>query len=327
MAAMSRGGAGSSTTRRRVWLAVRLVLALGFVTALWWLVDWEQLAEVARALSVPTIVAMLACGTGSRFVGVLRWRVLCGGLMGDPPRVLRLFRLGLLAEFVNIWVPSFIGGEIVRVWGVREHSDTATATWSVGIDRVLGLVGLVLAVLPVAFLVDLPIPAWAWALGVLGTIGALSAAMALRSRIAHLGEWASALAGLRPGRVLAALALSVASPWCLVAAYHLFFGTLLPDLPSSRIAAFVLLSRFGRAVPLQLFGLNSVEGSMWLLGEVLGIPREILALSLATNFLDKTTHSLLGGVVELAANGTELLNRVVHAEPDPDGVAEPAPTE
>ncbi len=298
--------------RRILWAVVRLVVLVLAVGALVNVVDWQRLTHVARVLSPVTILAIIACGTCARTVGVVRWWTVLGGLTATGrPSVLRLLRLGLLAEFVNIWVPSFVGGELVRIWGVRRTTDTATATWSVGIDRVLGLIGLVLAVLPVGLLVDLPIPTFAWLLAVLGVLLLLGVGFALRPWIAEHSEMGAALATLHPPRVLGALALSVASPWCLVVGYLLFFGTLQPGLGSGAVAAFVLLSRFGRAVPIQLFGVNSVEGTMWLLGEILGIPREILAVSLAMNLTDKYAHSITGGLIELAMNGTEVFGKAL----------------
>jgi hypothetical protein len=294
-----------------LWAAVRVGILVVAVTALVRVVDWGKLTEVARVLSPVTILAIVACGTCSRGFGVVRWWTVLGGLTASGrPSVPGLFRLGLLAEFVNIWVPSFVGGEFVRIWGVRRTTDIAVATWSVGIDRVLGLIGLVLAVLPVGLLVDLPIPMWAWSAAVLTVVALLGIGFALRPWIARHSNLGAALATLYPPRVLGALALSVASPWCLVVGYLLFFGTLQPDLGAGSIAAFVLLSRFGRAVPVQLFGVNSVEGSMWLLGEILGIPREILAVSLAMNLTDKYLHSIAGGLLELAMNGTQMLERL-----------------
>ena len=317
-AAPSAGVEPPSPRRRALrwaWGLLRVVLLVGFVGGLVSIVDWSKLAEIASALSPWTIAAILLCGSAARAVGVLRWWTLLGGLAPDRrPPILHLLRFGLLAEFVNIWVPSFIGGEVVRVWGVRQHTPTSVAVWSVGIDRVLGLLGLVLAVLPLGLLVDLPLPPELWMAGVAALVVALGVAFLLRPRIAGLGGWAAALATLHPPRVLLALGLSSLSPWCLVLGYILFFGTLQPELSVGGIAAFILLSRFGRAVPIQLFGVNSVEGTMWVLGEIVGIPREILALSLAMNITDKYVHSMAGGLLELALNGTELLGRVARGE-------------
>lgn len=300
-------------TRQRAWTLVRLVIGLVAVVALWFVVDWEQLTRVAVELSPVTVGMILLCGTASRLFGVVRWNVLCGGLLPAAPGVPRLLRLGLLAEFVNIWVPSFVGGEVVRVMGVKEHGDVASATWSVAIDRVLGLAGLLLAVVPLAFLIDLPIPSWAYVAGVGAVAAGIAVAFALRPRLLERGGWAAALAGLSVPRVLVALALSTASPWCLVVGQYLLFGAVHP-LDLSAVAALVLLSRFGRAVPLQLFGINSVEGSMWVLGELLGIPAAVLTLSLAMNVSDKFVHSMLGGLLELAVNGTTALERMGETE-------------
>jgi len=292
---------------------LRGLFALGLLGALLGFVDWGRFAEVFVQLSPLTVLGMLLCGTGARLLGVLRWRVLCGGLLEHPPTVLRLFRLGLLAEFVNLALPSSLGGEVVRIWGVREHGSTAEATWSVVIDRSLGLVGLLLALVPVAVLVELPVPAWGVGMG-LGAVG-LGVVVGgwARPRLLRMGGWAAALARLDPLRVMGALLLSSASPWCLVGGYWLFFSVLHP-ISVPRVAVFVLFSRFGRGVPLQLFGLTSVEGLMWMLGRFLDIPAGAVGLSMGTNYFDKLVHSAVGGAIELLSNGTDLLRRLRRPE-------------
>ena len=294
---------------RRFAPVLRGLIALCLLGGLVRFVDWGQFGQVFIQLSPLTVLGMLLCGTGARLLGVLRWRVLCGGLLEHPPTVLRLLRLGLLAEFVNLWLPSSLGGEVVRIGGMREHGSTAEATWSVVIDRSLGLVGLLLALVPIALLVQLPVPISGVGLGLgMGALG-LSVGIWARPRLVRMGGWAAALARLDPLRLMGALLLSAASPWCLVGAYWLFFSVLHP-ISVPRVAVFVLFSRFGRGIPLQLFGLTSVEGLMWMIGRFLDIPADPIGLSMGMNYFDKLVHSAIGGVVELLSNGTALLRRL-----------------
>lgn len=290
--------------RKAGWWVLRLVVAALLLGALYLWVDWSALREVATRLSLPVVALVLLGGTGSRLVCTIRWNVVAGGLMQPPPGIVHLFRAGLLAEFVNLWVPSSFGGEAARIWRVSKVSDVPRATLSVGVDRVLGVCGLTLSLLPVPLLVELPLPGWVVPASVAAVLVAVGIGLALRDRVAGLAPWAGALAGLSLARVVTALALSTLAPWCIVAGYVVFFGAVHP-LPLGEVAAFLLLTRFGRAVPVSLFGVNSVEGSMLVLGELFGIPNAIVALAVAMNFTDKLVHSVLGGVVELAANGRE----------------------
>jgi uncharacterized protein (TIRG00374 family) len=63
----------------------------------------------------------------------------------------RSFRYTMIATFFNQTLPSSIGGDAIRIWLVGRHSNWRTATYSVFLDRVVGVIalaGLVVICLP-----------------------------------------------------------------------------------------------------------------------------------------------------------------------------------
>lgn len=293
-----------SSAGRLGWWALRVVVVLGLLgLAVFW-VDLTALEELIRSLPPAVVLWVFACGSATRLVIAGRWSLVARGLMPGGPGPWVLFRLGLLAEFVNLWIPSSLGAEAVRILGVSGYGDLPRATVSVGLDRLLGIAGLVLSLVPLVFLVTLPFPGWVVPSAVLLVAVGVAVGLALRHRLVGRAGWADALASLSEARILGALALSACAPWLIVLGYHGFFSTVHP-LPLGAVAAFVLVTRFGRAIPVSVLGMNSVEGSMLLLGELFGVPSEVVALAVALNFTDKLVHALAGGVLELLRGGSE----------------------
>jgi uncharacterized membrane protein YbhN (UPF0104 family) len=80
----------------------------------------------------------------------LRWHEIAWRC-GAPVSLPRIFKFTMIASFFNQTLPSTVGGDAARIWLVaREGAGWAKATYSVLVDRVIGV--LVLAVLVVVCL-------------------------------------------------------------------------------------------------------------------------------------------------------------------------------
>jgi glycosyltransferase 2 family protein len=80
------------------------------------------------------------------FVGVLRWReisVECGA----PLETRQAMRFNMIGTFFNQTLPSSIGGDAVRLWLVaRAGAGWRAATYSIFVDRAIGLIALAIVV-------------------------------------------------------------------------------------------------------------------------------------------------------------------------------------
>lgn len=80
------------------------------------------------------------------FLGALRWREIsaeCGAPLGTG----QAFRYNMIGAFFNQTLPSTIGGDAMRLWLVRRTgTDWRAATYSVLVDRAIGLIALALIV-------------------------------------------------------------------------------------------------------------------------------------------------------------------------------------
>lgn len=80
------------------------------------------------------------------FLGALRWREIsaeCDAPLGTG----QAFRYNMIGAFFNQTLPSTIGGDAMRLWLVRRTgTDWRAATYSVLVDRAIGLIALALIV-------------------------------------------------------------------------------------------------------------------------------------------------------------------------------------
>lgn len=81
------------------------------------------------------------------FLSAPRWREICG-LCHAPLSDLAAFRYNMIGSFFNQTLPSSVGGDAVRLWLVsRTGAGWHAATYSILIDRAVGLIALALIIL------------------------------------------------------------------------------------------------------------------------------------------------------------------------------------
>ncbi len=125
--------------------AALLYLALRKVNLL------ELAARISNLTSLAWIGAATAVTLLQIFNGVLRWRVVSAEC-GAPLQVGQALRYNMIGTFFNQTLPSSIGGDAVRLWLVaRAGAGWRAATYSIFVDRAIGLIALavlILATLP-----------------------------------------------------------------------------------------------------------------------------------------------------------------------------------
>jgi len=128
-------------------ILVALLKAAVSVALLWILfsrVDIARLWSVARHASAPWLMAALALYSGMVLVSAWRWGLLlrAQGLHFSFGSLTSSF---LVATFFNNFLPSNIGGDVIRIADTAPAARSRTlATTVVLIDRGLGLLGLIL---------------------------------------------------------------------------------------------------------------------------------------------------------------------------------------
>ena len=124
--------------------AVKIDVSLGLLTLLFSRVDVSRLWGVARQASPVWLVAALLMYLAMVLASAVRWGVLLRAQHVQLPFSF-LTQSFLVATFFNNFLPSNIGGDVVRITDTAKAAGSKTlATTVVLIDRGLGLLGLAL---------------------------------------------------------------------------------------------------------------------------------------------------------------------------------------
>lgn len=174
-----------SPLRQYAVLALKVAVSVLLMVVLFKRIDVAKLWASARRASLAWLGAALAIYFVNVLASVERWHLLLGT---QNVRVKRQTLLGsfLVALFFNNFLPSNIGGDVVRIRDTARPAASKTlATMVILADRVIGLIGLVLVAAlgatVVAGLAGRPpapiLPVWLWAGFVGGTIVAAPAVL------------------------------------------------------------------------------------------------------------------------------------------------------
>src|SRR5829696_55719 len=124
--------------------ALKAVVSLGLLALLFSRVDISRLWSVARQASVPWLGVALLLYLAMVLSSAVRWGVLLRALHVRLPFSF-LTQSFLVATFFNNFLPSNIGGDVIRITDTAKAAGSKTlATTVVLIDRGLGLLGLAL---------------------------------------------------------------------------------------------------------------------------------------------------------------------------------------
>ena len=139
-------------------LVLRIVISLGLLYLALRGIDIENLKARLGGVRLEWFGISILVTLFQVLVGALRWREItdqCGAPLSDR----QAFRFNMIGSFFNQTLPSAIGGDAVRLWLVgRTGAGWRAATYSVLVDRAIGLIAL--AVIVVA---SLP-----WSYGIIG---------------------------------------------------------------------------------------------------------------------------------------------------------------
>lgn len=167
-------------------LAIKIIVSAALLALLFTRIDARRLWAIARRASIVWLAAALGVYFLNVLASVWRWRLL---LRAQGVSVAGRALLGsfLVAGFFNNFLPSNIGGDVIRIRDTAQPARSATlATMVILSDRVLGLMALFLvAALGASLAAEVPAhavspiwPSWLWAGFVICTVAAAPAVLA-----------------------------------------------------------------------------------------------------------------------------------------------------
>jgi glycosyltransferase 2 family protein len=308
--------------KRAALVGLKVAVSLALLAYLFSVTDMHALEERVRSADLLMLVAAVACYMAMLAFATWRWRLLLETLGVDAP-MRQLLSSYLVATFFNNFLPSNIGGDVVRVRdGSRLTGSTAASLAVVGIDRILGF-GALYALAASAFVLGGPVEReLAGARVVLGgfaivflglsylffkpgTARALLAASRLDRIPWALGQFEAAQAAVRSyresvGSVMLALGASLAIQTLAVWYYVCVARALSIPLPLTAAFLMVPLCTLLQAVPISFNGWGLREGLFTVYFAQVGLPRSSgLAFSLVGAGLT-VLLSLSGAIAWLA---------------------------
>jgi glycosyltransferase 2 family protein len=312
----------SSPARRYLLLALKLSVSTVLLVLLFSRIDVGGLWATARLASVPWLLIALAVYAVSITAAVWRWELLLKAQrVVMPPR--RLMGSFLVAAFFNNFLPSNIGGDVIRIGDTARAAGSKTlATTVVLVDRGLGLMALVLvaavgasAGVRIHPATAAPIwPVWLWAGFLVGAVASAPAVLApdgfgrlLQPLTVLHPEWVGDRIETLTGALTRFRSRPAALAWCfggavfvqatMVVFYFAVGYALHLDVALSDLAVVVPVSFVVQLLPVSLNGFGVREATFSFYFSKIGHPIEsALLLSLVAQAL-VMLFSLLGAAV------------------------------
>lgn len=125
-------------------MIVRLAITAAILAYLATTIDMAAAARATAAISPSHLMLVLLMVAIDRAVMILRWILLLRA-SGNPISTAGATRLFLVSSFIGSFLPAGIGADAARAYGLsRENTSGSEALASVAVDRLLGIVSLVL---------------------------------------------------------------------------------------------------------------------------------------------------------------------------------------
>lgn len=134
----------STSKRQPLWRILGTLLSIALLGVLIYNLGWEDFTAALKQVPLTTFAA--ACGLMllSRMCVTLRWFVLLRSAGVRIP-FLQTMRLTFMGLFASNFLPSTVGGDVVRMGGaVYQRVDPAISAASLVVDRLVGMAGMVL---------------------------------------------------------------------------------------------------------------------------------------------------------------------------------------
>jgi uncharacterized membrane protein YbhN (UPF0104 family) len=312
----------TSPARRYVLLALKLSVSIVLLVLLFSRIDVGRLWATARLASVRWLLVALLIYSMNVGAAVWRWRLL---LSAQCVAIAQRTLLGsyLVAAFFNNFLPSNIGGDVIRIGDTARAAGSKTlATTIVLVDRGLGLMALVLVAAVGASAgvrihpsAAAPIwPVWLWAGFLVGAVASAPAVLApdgfgrlLQPLTVFHPEWVGdriekltgALARFRsqPGALAGCFGGAVLVQAAMVVFYFAVSYALHLDIGLADLSVVVPVSFVVQMLPVSVNGFGVREATFSFYFSKIGHPIEsALLLSLIAQAL-VMLFSLFGAVV------------------------------
>jgi glycosyltransferase 2 family protein len=298
---------------------LRILISLIILVIVIASVGADRLFDALRSINLGWFAIALLFHIIGLVVRTYRWSILIKAL-GAPVRFGRLLYLYLAGTFFNTFLPTGIGGDVVKIVELASDRGGAQAFSSVFADRLTGILGSSLIALVIAVLDPADVPGYVVTTVILISAGILIASFLLTRHglfewiIAHLKFWpkipgskkiqkvVEALTSYSIGTMVRAILVSLPFTMTLIATQYALALGLGIDAPLRYFALFVPMVALVQLLPLSFNGLGVREGTYQFLFGTVGIAgTQAVAMSLMY-YIVRVIGGLFGGLLYLIGN-------------------------
>ncbi len=303
----------------------------------------ERLWAVLSSVSLGWFLVALAIHFLGLVIRTFRWAILVKSL-DVHVSFGRLFYLYMAGNFFNTFLPTGIGGDVVKIVDLAPDSGGARAFSTVFADRLTGILGTSLVALCVAVVDPADVPPHVVALVIWITGGILVATLLLTQQklidrvMRHVPGWSKllskdkvrriydALTTYSPSAIIRSTLISLPFTLTLIASQYALALSLSVVVPVQYFALFIPLTALVQMLPISFNGLGVREGAFQALFGTVGVAGEqAVAVSLLYYVLRVIT-GLIGGLMYLvgnlrathSGNVDQTENRAENRTPQPD---------
>jgi len=290
---------------------LKVCFSLALLALLLRQIGWQQTLETLGKARFSYLAAALALYLVGIVVRAYRWQILLNALGMDTP-LARLTVLYFVGTFFSSFLPTGIGGDVVRVYELsRQSKRPIESVGTVLLDRVTGLLMLFLiALMALAFSYQLIAPnvSAAILLLCLGSWAGLGlmlrrdwlerwGLLRIMAKIKQIRELYESITACGLKAIGGALAISLVFNVLLIAVNYLIALSLRVEIPLWYFLLFIPLISFLLILPISLSGLGVREGGYVYLFAQAGVSAPLaLAMSLLFYVLN-VASGLIGGVL------------------------------
>lgn len=294
---------------------IKIVVSLTVLIVVVAIVGAENLFDALRGVDLrwfALAVAIHLVGIGIR---AYRWWLLIASL-GAPVRFGRLVYLYFVGNFFNTFLPTGIGGDVVKIIELAPDRGGASAFSTVFVDRLTGILGSSLIALVVALIDPGDVPDEVLATVIVVSAGILIGVLVLTQgkRLENIGVWRRRLQTTRLHKVyialtsysLGAIARStlVSLPFTatLIATQYTLSIGLGVSVGLRYFVLFTPLIALTQVLPISFNGLGVREGAFGALFASVGVAgSDAVAISLLY-YVVRVLTGLFGGAMYIAGN-------------------------
>ncbi len=289
-----------------------IVLAIVIVN-----VGTENLLGALRTIDLRWFALAVLIHLAGLVIRTWRWSMLIAAL-GTPIAFGRLLYLYLAGTFFNTFLPTGIGGDVVKIIELSPQRGGAQAFSTVLADRLTGILGSSLIALIVAIVDPADVPPDVRAIVIAVSAAVLLASLLLTQRrlldrvLTRLPFWSKlpkkllkiyeALTSYSLGAIARSTLISLPFTLTLIGTQYALALGLGVDAPVRYFALFIPMVALIQLLPISFNGLGVREGAFQVLFGTVGVAEaQAVAMSLMY-YIVRVATGLLGGLVYLIGN-------------------------